>query len=71
MMGIKDVTVEQQTIVITYDLLQATRKLIEQKLDEIGAELGGNWTERLSKAFIHESEEWEIGSLETKPHGHG
>jgi len=71
MMGIKDVRITEDTIVITYDLLQASLELIETKLAAIGAELGSNWTERLRQAFIHQSEELEIDSLETKPHGHG
>jgi len=70
MMGIKDIIIGEDAIVITYDLLQATLELIETKLASIGTELGGNWAERLRDAFIHQSEELEIDSLEIQQPRH-
>ncbi len=71
MMGIKDLTVSQDTIEITYDLLQATLQQIEDKLVEIGVQLGSGWAERLRRAFLQESEELQIESLEaTTSHHH-
>jgi len=70
MMGIKDLAITQDTIEITYDLLQATLKQIEGKLVEIGIQLGGGWAERLQRAFLQESEELQVESMEvtTTPH---
>lgn len=71
MMGIKGLAVEADTIEITYDLLQATLKQIEDKLVEIGIQLGSGWGERLRRAFLQESEELQIESLEaTSSHHH-
>lgn len=67
MMGIRCLAVTQDTIEITYDLLQATLKQIEDKLVEIGIQLGGGWTERLQRAFLQESEDLQIESMEVTP----
>jgi len=70
MMGIKDLTVSSDTIDISYDLLQATLKQIEDKLVEIGVQLGSGWAERLRRAFVQESEELQIESLEVSSSRH-
>jgi len=71
MMGVKDITVEADMIEITYDLLQATLKQVEDKLVETGVQLGSGWGERLRRAFLQESEEIQIESLEvTSSHHH-
>jgi len=70
MMGIKNLKVSQDTIEITYDLLQVTLKQLEEKLVEIGVQLGGGWAERLRRAFLQESEELQIESLEATPSHH-
>jgi len=70
MMGIKNLTVLPDTIDITYDLLQATLKQIEDKLVEIGVRLGSGWAERLRRAFVQESEELQIESLEVTSSRH-
>jgi YHS domain-containing protein/copper chaperone CopZ len=64
MMGVQDVSIEGESVVITYDLLQATEKQIEEELAKIGLQLGEGWTERLRRAFVHYEEEVEMGSLE-------
>ncbi len=70
MMGIEDLKVDEDSIEITYDLLQATLKQIEDRLVEIGVQLGHGWAERLRLAFLHESEELQIESLEVSPSHH-
>ena len=64
MMGIRSISIEGDSIVIVYDLLQATAEQIEERLAEIGVRLGEGWTERLRRAFVHYEEECEAGNLE-------
>ena len=64
MMGIKAVSVEGDSVLITYDLLQALAEQIEEKLVEVGIQLGGGLAERLRRAFVHYEEECEVGNLE-------
>ncbi|MEW5756317.1 MAG: YHS domain-containing protein [Pseudomonadota bacterium] len=72
MMGIRDVTVAENTVEITYDLMQVTSEQIEAKLAQIGVHLGEGWAERLRRAFVHYEEECELGNLEVRdPHFHG
>lgn len=71
MMGIKEVQVIEDTVAITYDLLQATAEQIESRIGEIGLHLGADWTERLQRGFIHYFEECEVENLEVTPRGRG
>lgn len=74
MMGVLDVQVENDTVVVSYDLLQATAAQLETRLAEIGLKLGGTWAERLRTAFVHYLEEVEVSSLEVhhdRYHSHG
>lgn len=66
-MGIDAVNVVGDRIDITYDLLEVSLEELEAILAGIGARLGGNWGETLRRAWIHESEETELGSLEATP----
>lgn len=66
MMGIQAVSVEDDRVEITYDLLQATAEQIEEKLAEVGVQLGGGLAERLRRAFVHYEEECEAGNLEAR-----
>jgi YHS domain-containing protein len=71
MMGIQTVSVEGNSIVIAYDLLQVTAEQVEVRLAEIGVQLGKDWTERLRRAFVHYEEECEVGNLEVhRDHQH-
>lgn len=70
MMGIKSVVVEGSRIEITYDLLQVTAEQIEVVIVELGVQFGGEWAERLRRAFVHYEEELEIGSLEVRKEKH-
>ena len=64
MMGIQAVSADGDSVVISYDLLQATAEQVEEKLIEIGVQLGEGLAERLRRAFVHYEEECEIGNLE-------
>lgn len=64
MMGIHAVSAEGDSVVIAYDLLQATEEQIEEKLAGIGVQLGEGFAERLRRAFVHYEEECEAGNLE-------
>ena len=70
MMGIRALQVGGDTIEITYDLLQATLKQIEDRLVETGVRLGNGWAERLRRALLQESEELQIESLEVTSSKH-
>lgn len=67
MMGVRDVLVHGHTVEIEYDLLQVTQQQLEEALAEAGMRLGGDWRERLRRAFVDESEEWQIDCMEVKP----
>ena len=73
MMGVKEVDIrDDNTVTITYDLLQATADQLEVKMAEVGAKLGEGWADRLRRGFVHYLEECEVGNLEVHPrHGHG
>jgi len=66
MMGIQEVYIEGDKIEIQYDLIQATAEQIADKLALIGADIGGDWMNRLKLAFISNLEEIEINSLEVE-----
>lgn len=68
--GVTAVTVAEDAIAVSYDLLQVDLAEIETALTEAGARLGGGWTERLRRAWIHESEEAEIEAREAAPPHH-
>jgi len=67
MMGIKSISITDNVIEITYDLMQATELQIESKLAGAGAALGHGLSERLRHAFEHYIEETELASLEVPP----
>ncbi len=73
MMGVRAVGIEDDnTVTLTYDLIQATAEQLEAKMAEVGARLGAGWAERLRRGFVHYMEECEVGNLEVRPHhGHG
>jgi len=72
MMGVKAVEIEDDTVTLTYDLIQATADQLEAKMAEVGTKLGAGWAERLRRGFVHYMEECEVGNLEVHSrHGHG
>lgn len=70
MMGIQSVSVEGDSMVIEYDLLQAKAEQVEVRLGEVGVQLGEGLAERLRRAFVHYEEECEVGNLEVHPDRH-
>lgn len=72
MMGVKAVAIlDDNTVIITYDLIQATAEQLEAKMVEVGVKLGEGWAERLRRGFVHYTEECEVGNLEAyPPYGH-
>jgi len=71
MMGIIDVTIKENFIFISYDLLQATTEQIENTLEQSGRTLGLAWSDKLKRAFIHYHEETQLDNLEYDNSGHG
>jgi len=64
MMGIRDITFEDNVIRITYDLLEATVEQIEDEILKTDKSLSLSWMEKIRSAFIHYVEETEIMNLE-------
>ena len=64
MMGIRDITIQQDTIKISYDLLEVTINQIESALEKTGNQLSSSWGDILKRAFINYFEETEIANLE-------
>lgn len=71
MMGIKQVAVTQEEVEITYDLLQATAKQIENRIAQVGGRFSNDLAEKLRRAFVHYLEETEIDNLEEGSSSHG
>ena len=69
LMGVKQVTVEGNSVRIRYDLLEATAEQIEERLLEAGARLGGGWAERLHRALVHYAEDCETANMEISDRG--
>ncbi len=63
LMGVKEVAVEGAKVYVIYDLLQITKKQIEEALAEVGLQLGGGWLERLRRGWVDNSEEIELDNL--------
>ena len=70
MMGIKDVTIKKDEVEITYDLLQATPKQIENRIAQVGGHFVSGLAEKLRCAFVHYLEETEIDNLEEGSSSH-
>lgn len=70
MMGIHEVGIDGDKVEIQYDLIQATAEQIADKLELIGAELGGGWKDSIKRGFVNYLEECEIGNLEVDQKGH-
>lgn len=67
MMGIRAVEFSGDSIEISYDLLLATARQIEEKLEAIGVQVGPGWADQLRRAFVNYEEECEIDNLEVNP----
>lgn len=67
MRGVLSVSIEDDRVSIEYDLLLVTAEQLEQKLAEIGIQLGTGWSDRLLRTVTHYEEGCEIGNLEVDP----
>lgn len=70
MMGISKIDIDGMDIDVTYDLMEATAEQIEDRMVDIGLKLGGEWSQRLRRGFIHLFEETEVSSMEELPQKH-
>lgn len=64
MMGIKQVTINKNSLDISYDLLEATHKQIEDVIEREGHQLESGLGQVLKQAFINYFEECELDNLE-------
>jgi len=64
MMGVNEVLLDGDTVLINYDLLQATALQIEEQLVQFGVSLGEDWDERLRRAWVHFVEEEQLAGME-------
>jgi len=67
MMGIEAMKVETNRIEITYDLMRATAKQIEDAISAGGATLGQRLADHIKQGWIHYTEENELDNLESAP----
>lgn len=63
LMGVEEVTIEREKMLIIYDLLQVKEIQIEKALTEIGLQLGNGWLERLHRSWVQDCEEVELNNL--------
>ena len=70
MMGVKEVTVEEIEVRISYELMEATAEQIERTLLQAGARLADGWMERLQRVLVHYTEHCETANLEVSKRGH-
>jgi len=71
MMGIHNIEINGDRIIIVYDLLQATESQIEATISDAGIALGADLMEKIRRAFVHYLEESELDSLEARPGSKG
>jgi YHS domain-containing protein len=67
LMGVKQVDVQSQVIVVTYDLRQCRAEQIEAYLSGAGIKLRERWSDRLRRGWIHYTEENELDNLDAQP----
>ncbi len=70
MMGIKEVGINGDRVHIVYDLLEATTRQIEEKLEKIGNKVSSGLGAVLKRAFIHYIEETALDNLEHSSNTH-
>ncbi len=64
LMGIQECQVEGSTVWVSYDLLQATARQIEEAIARSGVSLDDTLPRRLSRAVLHYLEETELANRE-------
>ena len=63
LMGVKAVQFLEQSIFVTYDLIQVSLEDIENSIVMVIGKLDGSLTEKIKRSFIHYTEECEIENL--------
>jgi YHS domain-containing protein len=63
LMGVKEVQFLEQSIVVTYDLIQVSLEDIENSIVMIVGKLNSVITEKIKRGFIHYTEECELENL--------
>jgi len=64
MMGVNEVLINGSTVIVSYDLLQATAAQIEEQFVQFGISLGDGWGDRLRRAWIDFVEEEQLAGME-------
>lgn len=68
-MGVKRVTVNKDSLVVEYDLLETTENHIVQELLTSELAVDDNFIERVKRTFTDFTEETQIANLEVPQHG--
>lgn len=63
LMGIEEVYINNNQLVISYDLLQLTLRQIEASLSKNGVQLNNGWWQRIRRGWLHNTEENELDNL--------
>ncbi|MDF1644989.1 MAG: YHS domain-containing protein [Pseudomonadales bacterium] len=63
LMGIREITFDQQDLFVTYDLLEVSLETIEKNIEDSAASLRGAVLENLKRGLIHYSEECQLDNL--------
>lgn len=63
MMGIHNVRIEGDNLLIDYDLIQAAEIQIENEVQKLGIQLGQDWVDRMRRELIHLLEENQCSAL--------
>ena len=71
LMGIQSASIENETIIVVYDLLQVSLKDIENAIIRSDGEMRKSLTENIKHNVIHFSEECELENLEHLSKGGG
>jgi len=67
MMGIKSVSIDSDTLSVSYDLRELTMTQIEVYLGRCGYQLHQGWLHRIRRGWVQEREETELANLAAAP----
>lgn len=67
LMGVTGVTIQDDRLQISYDLMQVTQLRIEQALKELAVTLDNGWWQRLRRGGVRNAEENELSNLASGP----
>jgi YHS domain-containing protein len=63
LMGIVELTFEEQDLLVTYDLLEVSLEMIEKTIEDSAIRLRGSILENIKRGLIHYSEDCELDNL--------